>query len=50
MDFSLIEITEELCGEELPMLYIVSLRAVAAAIAQDEEEGITGEYVLKLVD
>jgi hypothetical protein len=50
MDFSLIEIAEELCKEELPMLYTVSLWAVAAEIAQDEEEEISGDYVLKLMD
>jgi hypothetical protein len=50
MDFSLLEITKELCKEELPMLYTVTLRAVSAEIAQDEEEGIAGKYALKLAD
>jgi hypothetical protein len=50
MDFSLTETAEELCEEELPMLYTMYLRAVAAEITQDEEEGIAGEYVLKLAD
>ena len=50
MDFSLIEIAEELCEEELPMLYTVSLRVVMAETTQDEEEEIAGEYVLKLAD
>jgi hypothetical protein len=51
MDFRLIEIPEELCEEqELSMLYTVFLRAGAAEIEQDEEEGIAGEYVLKLAD
>ena len=46
MDFSLIEAAEALYGEELPMLYTVSLRAVAAEVMQYEEE--LPEYVYRL--
>lgn len=46
MDFSLIEAAEELYGEELPMLYTVSLRAVASEVMSGEEE--LPEYVYRL--
>jgi hypothetical protein len=47
MDFSLIELAEDWYEEELPMLYTVSLRAIAVEISQGEEE--VPEYVLKLL-
>eukprot|EP00980_Cylindrotheca_fusiformis_P023646 scaffold10700_cov108-Cylindrotheca_fusiformis.AAC.10 len=46
IDYSLLEIAEELYGEELPMLYTVSLRAIACEHAKDEEE--IPDYVFKL--
>lgn len=46
MDFSVIELAEELYEEELPMLYSVSIRAVAAEILKDEVE--LPEYVYRL--
>eukprot|EP00934_Nitzschia_sp_Nitz4_P000626 Nitzschia sp. Nitz4//scaffold39_size137210//133727//134866//NITZ4_003222-RA/size137210-processed-gene-0.130-mRNA-1//-1//CDS//3329550452//626//frame0 len=46
MDFSLIELAEELYEDELPMLYTVSLRAVAASLMEQETE--LPEYVYRL--
>lgn len=46
IDYSLLEIAEELYGEELPMLYTVSLRAIAVEIADSEEE--IPEYVFNM--
>lgn len=46
MDFTVIELAEEIYEEELPMLYSVSLRAVAAEILKDEVE--LPEYVYRL--
>lgn len=46
MDFSLIELAETLYGEELPMLYSVALRAVAAELLQNEPD--IPEYVYRL--
>jgi hypothetical protein len=45
-DYSLLEAAEELYGEELPMLYTVSLRAVASEVMTGEEE--LPEYVYRL--
>jgi hypothetical protein len=46
IDYSLLEIAEELYGEELPMLYTVSLRSIACEIADSEEE--IPEYVFNM--
>jgi hypothetical protein len=46
IDYSLLEIAEELYGEELPMLYTVSLRSIACEIADTEEE--IPEYIINL--
>ncbi len=46
LDFSLIELAEEIYGEELPMLYTVSLRSIASEVAANEEE--LPEYVYRL--
>jgi hypothetical protein len=46
LDYSLIELAEEIYEEELPMLYTVSLRSIAAEVAMDEEE--LPEYVYRL--
>jgi hypothetical protein len=46
MDFSLIELAEKFYGEELPMLYTVSLRAIACQVSQTEED--VPEYVYRL--
>ena len=47
-DYSLIELAEEYYEEELPMLYTVSIRSVAAEVAMGEEE--IPEYVYRLAD
>ena len=46
MDYSLIELAEEYYEEELPMLYSVAIRSVAAEIAMEEEE--IPDYIYKL--
>jgi len=46
MDFTLIEAAEVLYGDELPMLYTVSLRSVASEVMSGEEE--LPEYVYRL--
>ncbi len=46
MDFTLIEAAEVLYGDELPMVYTVSLRSVAAEVMSGEDE--LPEYVYRL--
>ena len=46
MDFTLIEAAEVLYGDELPMLYTVSLRSVASEVMKEEE--VLPEYIYRL--
>lgn len=46
MDFTLIEAAEALYGDELPMLYTVSLRSVASEMMNGEE--VLPEYIYRL--